>query len=91
MSESDNVPLAQRRVSVSATSRLSNLTSTSTTSNTLDKMLAGSRKMSTVDATARLTVARNNVDSTKVIEITTPQELKGWFIYDFANGAFFYR
>eukprot|EP00520_Triparma_pacifica_P020309 CAMPEP_0118671000 /NCGR_PEP_ID=MMETSP0785-20121206/21767_1 /TAXON_ID=91992 /ORGANISM="Bolidomonas pacifica, Strain CCMP 1866" /LENGTH=557 /DNA_ID=CAMNT_0006565853 /DNA_START=231 /DNA_END=1904 /DNA_ORIENTATION=- len=33
---------------------------------------------------------RNKVDSSNLPEETTEAELKGWYMYDFANGAFFY-
>ena len=92
MSDKDDVPLANtRRVSISAASRLSNMTASSTGDSTLEQKLVASRKMSAVDATARMSVARNNVDPGQEIEVTTAQELQGWFMYDFANGAFFYR
>eukprot|EP00518_Triparma_eleuthera_P009223 CAMPEP_0182471984 /NCGR_PEP_ID=MMETSP1319-20130603/21320_1 /TAXON_ID=172717 /ORGANISM="Bolidomonas pacifica, Strain RCC208" /LENGTH=563 /DNA_ID=CAMNT_0024672599 /DNA_START=145 /DNA_END=1836 /DNA_ORIENTATION=+ len=66
------------------------MTASSTGGNTLEQKFVASRKMSAVDATARMSIARNNVNPDQETEITTPQELNGWFMYDFANGAFFY-
>eukprot|EP00519_Triparma_laevis_P013967 CAMPEP_0182493834 /NCGR_PEP_ID=MMETSP1321-20130603/2719_1 /TAXON_ID=91990 /ORGANISM="Bolidomonas sp., Strain RCC1657" /LENGTH=595 /DNA_ID=CAMNT_0024696703 /DNA_START=41 /DNA_END=1828 /DNA_ORIENTATION=+ len=97
MSDKDTQALTgARRLSVNATSRLSNLSASNTPKSKsggatgIGQALAGSRKMSAVDATARLSMARNNVNPAEKVEVTTDQELKGWYMYDFANGAFFY-
>ncbi|GMI37056.1 hypothetical protein TeGR_g5134, partial [Tetraparma gracilis] len=97
--ESPSRPMsgAARRQSKAAKTRLSSISTDHRTVDTatggdqsgIGAMFVASRKTSIVDSTFRSTLARNNVDSVHLAEATTDQELKGWYMYDFANGAFF--